>query len=145
MRITRAIAITALAVLSVAVPAAQTGRVLTVPAEAFVEPSPEFLRALTLSPPPRAKVSREARTALRAAAPGDRRLWPALNRANPALYMKYFTLRAVGSHIEVWVASDQDGVSKSLEFPAGDCRNDDRVEVTDAQAQLLVQAFDGSI
>jgi hypothetical protein len=145
MRITRAIAVTALALLSVAVPAAQTGRVLPVPAEAFVEPSPEFLRGLTLAPAPRAKVRSAARTALQPPAVGDRRLWPALDRANPALYMKYFTLRAVGSHIEVWVASDQDGVSKGLEFPAGDCRNDDRVQLTDAQVQLLVQAFDGSI
>ena len=39
-------------------------------------------------------------------------------------YLKNFTLRAIGQHIEVWVASDQDSVSKDLEFPAGDCRND---------------------
>jgi hypothetical protein len=82
---------------------------------------------------------------VRAAAVGDRRLWPALDRNRSSLYLKYFTLRAVGSHIEVWVASDQDATSKGLEFPPGDCRNDDRVQLSDPQAQLLAREFDASI
>src|SRR5262249_22104964 len=57
-------------------------------------------------------------------------------------FLKKFTLRAVGQHIEVWVASDDDGISKNLEFPPGDCRNDDRVELTDAQVAYLANQFD---
>jgi hypothetical protein len=144
MRIGRALAIAALGVLAVAVPAAETAGRVVAPVELFSEPSPELLRNLELESPSRAEI-REASRAVGAAGVGDSRLWPALDATKSSLYLKNFTLRAVGTNIEVWVASDQDGVSKGLEFPPGDCRNDDRVQLTDAQAQLLVQAFDASI
>ena len=119
------------------------------PARIFVEPSQQALASLKMAPLPARKVRVEARLAQSSAAAdavvGDRRLWPALDRSANRLYVKYFTLRAVGANIEVWVASDQDAVSKGLEFPAGDCRNDDRVQLSDAQAQLLAQQFDGTI
>ena len=52
-------------------------------------------------------------------------------------YRKDYTLRAVGSHIEVWVAND-------LAFPKGDCRNAvaGSTTVTDQQAQELADQFD---
>ena len=118
------------------------------PARIFAEPSPEYLESLTLVPPAPDRLRTEVRLARSSAAVavvGDRRLWPALDRSANKLYVKYFTLRAVGANIEVWVASDQDGISKGLEFPPGDCRNDDRVQLSDGQAQLLAQQFDGTI
>ena len=144
----RALALAALAL--VAVSGAEGGsRVLppVEPTEIFVEPTSQELQATELAPLPQARLRLEAlrTSAATAAVVGDRRLWPALDRRSNNLYMKYFTLRAIGTSIEVWIASDDDGVSKGLEFPPGDCRNDDRVQISDAQAQTLVQQFDGTI
>jgi hypothetical protein len=63
--------------------------------------------------------------------------WLALDDANGQLYLKDYTLRAVGDKIEVWVAND-------TSFPAGDCRSQiaGSTTVTDAQAQSLVTEFD---
>ena len=144
----RALALAALALVAVS-GADGRSRVLppVEPAEVFVEPSSQELQATELAPLPHARLRLESlRTSAAAAAVvGDRRLWPALDRRSNNLYMKYFTLRALGTSIEVWVASDDDGISKGLEFPPGDCRNDDRVQISDAQAQTLVQQFDGTI
>ena len=144
----RALALTALALVAVSGADGRSGVAPPVePAEVFVEPTSQELRATNLARLPQARLRLEAlRTSSAAAAVvGDRRLWPALDRRSNNLYMKYFTLRAVGTYLEVWVASDDDGVSKGLEFPPGDCRNDDRVQISDAQAQALVQQFDGTI
>ncbi|MHC1680972.1 MAG: hypothetical protein AB9860_07000 [Methanomassiliicoccales archaeon] len=46
-----------------------------------------------------------------------------------------FTKMAEGNYCEVWVAND-------LSFPAGDPRNDGRVEITVDQALYMVQEFD---
>ena len=117
------------------------------PKRVFTELSPADLKSLKMAPTSGAMLRAEAQrtAAAQAAVIGDRRLWPALDRRSVQLYLKNFTLRAVGAHIEVWVASDQDSVSTGLEFPPGDCRNDDRVQLTDAQAQLLAQQFDSVI
>ena len=72
---------------------------------------------------------------------GEERFWVGYD-STQGDYVKAFTLRGVGDNIEVWVASDQDAIAKNLEYPAGDCRNDDRVELSDAQAQYLAQQFD---
>ncbi|MEV6494920.1 peptidase M6 immune inhibitor A, partial [Actinoplanes sp. NPDC051633] len=83
------------------------------------------------------------RSRIREAAPretpvvGTSREWLALNDVEGRFYRKTFTLRAVGEHIEVWVAHD-------LAFPAGDCRTDP-VVVTDAQVAGLVTEFDTKI
>ncbi len=149
MRTTRVAAVIGLAALAFSAPQAQPGK--RSPAEpgaaaVFFEPSAASVRAMRLASLPRAKVRAEARTVTsQPPTVGDRRLWPALDRVASTVFLKYFTLRAVGAHVEVWVASDQDAVSKGLEFPAGDCRNDDRVQVTDGQAQYLTQQFDGTI
>ena len=57
---------------------------------------------------------------------GTVRQWLALDDFNGILYRKDYTLRGVGTHIEVWVAND-------LAFPAGDCRTQiaDSTEITD--------------
>jgi hypothetical protein len=78
----------------------------------------------------------------RSAAPGSPtvgtvREWPALDNTTGEYYPKRFTLRAVGTHVEVWVAQD-------LAFPAKDCRHG-AVEVTGAQIAHLVSEFDGTI
>src|SRR5918994_2377327 len=140
----RAFTLFAVAAVLVATPQARSGGASAVaPEEIFVEPTAEKLAALEPAALPHGKIAAEVRRAdTGAAAVGDRRLWPALDAVNNRQYLKFFTLRALGSHIEVWVASDQDPISKNLEFPAGDCRNDDRVELNDAQAQYLAQQFD---
>ena len=138
-----------LALLAILAPQAQpSGPVAREVASPFSEPAPGSLAHLKLASTPRARLRAAAQQAAREATPpvvGDRRIWPALDGVNGREYLKNFTLRAIGQHIEVWVASDQDSVSKDLEFPAGDCRNDDRVQVSDAQVQYLVQQFDGNI
>jgi len=70
---------------------------------------------------------------------GEVRTWLGLDETDGVLYPKAYERRAVGEHIEVWVATD-------LRFPEGDCRNDGvRHEVTDAQVAYLVEQFDTHI
>jgi hypothetical protein len=68
---------------------------------------------------------------------GTTRSLVALDDYNGELYLKPYTLQAVGAHIEVWVADD-------TSFPAGDCRTQvaDTTTVTSAQAQELADQFD---
>jgi hypothetical protein len=68
---------------------------------------------------------------------GTVREWLGLNDTTGAYYRKSYTLRAVGQHIEVWVAQD-------LDFPAADCRKGS-ISVTDPQIDDLIKEFDGTI
>lgn len=68
---------------------------------------------------------------------GTVREWLGLDDTTGKYYRKNYTLRAVGKHIEVWVAQD-------LAFPADDCRKN-AISVTDAQVDDLVKEFDGTI
>jgi hypothetical protein len=68
---------------------------------------------------------------------GTVREWLGLDDRSGKFYRKKFTLRAVGTHIEVWVAQD-------VAFPDKDCRQD-AVAVTDAQVGQLVSEFDTTI
>ena len=103
----RAIVLLDVAAAVVVTPQARSGRANAVAPEAFVEPNAEQLASLELAALPRGKVAAEVRRADTGAADvGDRRLWPALDPVNSRQYLKFFTLRALGSHIEVWVASD---------------------------------------
>ncbi|BCJ46636.1 hypothetical protein GCM10010168_38410 [Actinoplanes ianthinogenes] len=68
---------------------------------------------------------------------GTVRSWVGLDDTDGDLYRKDYTLRAVGRHIEVWVAKD-------IAFPAADCRKN-ATEVTDAQVADLVDQFDTTI
>ena len=70
---------------------------------------------------------------------GTTKTWLALNDYSGRLYLKSYTLRGIGDHIQVWVADDR-------AFPAGDCRNDlGLTEVTDAQVDSFVHEFDTNI
>jgi hypothetical protein len=92
------------------------------------------------------EVERLAGRATAAAAVGDTRFWLGYDDFNGEIYVKEYTLRGIGDHAEVWVASDSDEVSSGLEFPAGDCRNDGvRTVVTDEQVEYLLDEFDGNM
>jgi hypothetical protein len=125
----------------------------TLPADATYSLSPQLASMLGVSTLDAAGLS-ALRAAARPSLPGDRTppvgttlLWPALDISDSAtipIYLKAYTLRAVGKKIEVWVASGQDGTSTGTAFPAGDCRNDvpHSTDVTDRQVQDLVEQFD---
>lgn len=68
---------------------------------------------------------------------GSVRTWLALDDYKNSIYLKNFTLRGVGQHIEVWVANN-------LAFPGNDCRNS-FVNVTNDQVNALVHEFDTNI
>jgi len=101
----------------------------------------------------RAQARRELRQAASAtAAPvtaqsivGEEKVWLAADFVEGFLYLKEYALRGIGDNIEVWVASDEDEVSTDTEFPPGDCRNDERVVVTDEQVGYLIDQFDNNI
>jgi hypothetical protein len=82
----------------------------------------------------------KART-LAAAAPtppvGTVRQWLGSDDFQGRNYRKDYTLRGVGSKIEVWVANDR-------AFPAGDCRAQipGSTDITDAQVSELIHEFD---
>jgi len=69
---------------------------------------------------------------------GSVRGWLGLDDFQGFYYRKDYTLRAVGEHVEVWVAND-------VLFPAGDCRPANSTTVTDQQAQDLAVQFDTNI
>jgi Immune inhibitor A peptidase M6 len=83
------------------------------------------------------------------AAVGEVRTWVALDNVNGFLYTKTYELRALGEHVEIWIATGTRtflGVtSTDLDFQAGDCRNGPRTVVTDAQAEYLADEFDTNI
>ncbi len=93
------------------------------------------------------EVERLQERSVGAAAVGDTKFWLAYDFFNDVVYVKEYTLRAVGTHAEIWVASDSDDVSSALEFPGGDCRNDDgaRTDITDEQVEYLLSELDGNI
>ncbi|MDQ3891089.1 MAG: immune inhibitor A [Actinomycetota bacterium] len=104
----------------------------------------------TASPGPRASGSRV--TAQATPPPGAVESWVALDDLAEVAYLKDFTLRAVGRHVEVWVASElnvrtDDSLPPAdrLDFPAGDCRNGQRTTITDAQVAYFVDQFDNDM
>ena len=73
---------------------------------------------------------------------GEERIWLGYD-STQGDYAKEYTLRGVGTNVEVWVASDEDEVSAGTDFPAGDCRNDgERNVITDDQVNYLINEFD---
>ncbi|HEX9122513.1 MAG TPA: peptidase M6 [Actinomycetota bacterium] len=98
----------------------------------------QAVASMTASPIARA-------TAQLASSVGDQKYWLALDNTNQLLYVKLYTLRGIGDHIEVWVASDADEVSEGTDFPYGDCRNGVRTEITDDQVNYLIDQFDSNI
>ncbi len=75
-----------------------------------------------------------------AAAIGDTKDFLTIDFVGGFYFFKTFTLRGLGDHIEVWVASSDDDVSSGLDFQPGDCRNGARTVVTDEQVQYLVDS-----
>ncbi|MEU4694746.1 peptidase M6 immune inhibitor A [Actinoplanes sp. NPDC023714] len=99
----------------------------------------EPLPPATYQPPPSGRRDPSPRRARVDTPPvGTVRSWAGLNAVESDVYRKDYELRAVGEHIEVWVAKD-------LAFPAGDCRGAAATEVTDAQVAALVHEFDTTI
>jgi hypothetical protein len=77
---------------------------------------------------------------------GEERVWLGLDDAEGIIYPKAYTLRGIGEHIEVWVASDEDDVSTGIDYPEGDCRNDGvRNVISDADVQYLIDEFDDNM
>ncbi|HSL65699.1 MAG TPA: hypothetical protein VK874_13670, partial [Gaiellaceae bacterium] len=66
---------------------------------------------------------------------GESYVWLGLDDFLGQYVLKFFTLRAIGEHGEVWVADN-------INFPAGDCRNGVRTTITDEQVQYLLDEFD---
>src|SRR4249919_3027868 len=87
------------------------------------ELDPQAHHALALSPQAKTIRSSAASLPRRLAPPavGEERFWVATDTTQGD-YVKAYTLRGIGTNIEVWVASDKDKVSSGLDFPAGDCR-----------------------
>ncbi|MFK3985070.1 peptidase M6 immune inhibitor A [Micromonospora sp. NPDC050397] len=98
-----------------------------------IETSPRYL--------PRVDAGRRAQVApVETPTVGTVRQWLGLDDIQGTVYRKDYTLRAVGEHIEVWVAND-------LAFPAGDCRAQvpSSTQITDAQVRHLVDEFDNNM
>jgi hypothetical protein len=68
---------------------------------------------------------------------GAERQWLGLDDITGRYYPKKYKLRAVGEHIEVWVADD-------LAFPESDCRKNS-IDVSDAKIGDLIHEFDDKI
>jgi hypothetical protein len=80
---------------------------------------------------------------------GTTRTWLALDDSL-GFYRKQFTLRGVGAHSEVWVATPVPRTvgpwtAVGTDFQAGDCRNGTRTTITDAQVNYLIGEFDNNI
>ena len=69
---------------------------------------------------------------------GDEAVWLGLDDVAGEFILKFFTLRAVGTHGEIWVANNTN-------FPEGDCRNGPRTVVTDEQVASMLNEFDTNI
>ncbi len=70
---------------------------------------------------------------------GDTKPFLARDAVAGSLYVKDYTLRGLGDHIEVWVADDR-------AFPDGDCRNElGLTEITDPQVNGFIDQFDSNI
>ena len=88
---------------------------------------------------PRARALAKAAAASLTPPVGTVRNYYVLDDYKGGYVVEPFTLKTVGSNIEVWVAND-------LNYPAGDCRNDGNVNVvTDAQTQALADEFDNNM
>jgi hypothetical protein len=87
-----------------------------------------------------------AATAATPATVGETRNWLSLDDAFGAYYRKGYTLRAIGEHAEIWVASELNRRgADGTEFLVGDCRNGPRTEITDPQVMYLLSQFDTNI
>ncbi|MGQ0630399.1 MAG: peptidase M6 immune inhibitor A [Sporichthyaceae bacterium] len=103
------------------------------------------LAAWKQTPAGAAQFARPATGTAGTPAEGTRRLWLSLDDVADQVYLKEYTLRGVGTGIEVWVASGLGpGGVIGTDFPATDCRKviANSTTVTDAQVRSLVRAYD---
>ncbi len=105
------------------------------PAPAWVtDPEPHFSRLNQNAPAGAAATANQGGDPVYAE--GDEVVGLVLNNVTGQLGGTFYTVRAIGEHVEVWVQNN-------LAFPAGDPRNP--VTVTDAQIDYLVNEFDNNI
>jgi hypothetical protein len=84
---------------------------------------------------------------------GDTKTWLALDDTRGVIYLKNYTLRSVGTHVEVWVANNlnfpvagQIDPRTGQPFTYTDCRNDGvRNVITDEQVAYLIDQFDNNM
>jgi hypothetical protein len=84
---------------------------------------------------------------------GDTKTWLALDDTRGVIYLKNYTLRAVGIHAEVWVATNlnfpvqgQIDPRTGTPFTYTDCRNDGvRNVITNDQVNYMLDQFDNNM
>jgi len=96
-------------------------------------------KSLDLKAPQARQSARSSAQAAEESSVGDAKKWLALNDASGQIYVKDYTLRGLGDHIQVWVAN-------STAFPEGDCRDELGLStITDEQVSGFVSEFDTNI
>ena len=94
--------------------------------------SPALRRAMTAQNRAQAAAAQDAQV-------GDTVNWLALNDYTGQIYLKPYTLKGIGDHIEVWVADN-------TKFPDGDCRNDlGMTDITQDEVDGFIHEFDTNI
>lgn len=87
---------------------------------------------------------------------GETKTWLGLDDYRGVINLKNYTLRGVGTHVEVWVSTNLDFPNTTMKnpltadpndyFPYNDCRNDGvRNVVTDADVAYLIDQFDNNM
>lgn len=99
-------------------------------------PTPDFSHLDTTVPAGSAGQASEGAGGSPTYSEGDSVIGLSLNNVSGSYFATYFTVRAIGEHIEVWVQQNPN-------FPTDDPRNP--VEVTDEEIAYLVNEFDTNI
>ncbi|HXG25981.1 MAG TPA: peptidase M6 [Candidatus Binatia bacterium] len=100
--------------------------------------------------------TRNANPPLGPAKIGETKTWLGLDDYRGVINLKNYTLRGVGTHVEVWVGTNLNFPNRSMLNPLtpdptdfftyDDCRNDGvRNVITDEQVQYLIDQFDNNI
>jgi hypothetical protein len=87
---------------------------------------------------------------------GDTKTWLGLDDYRNVINLKNYTLRGVGTHVEVWVGTNLNFPNTTMKNPLtedpndfftyNDCRNDGvRNVITDDQVDYLIDQFDGNM
>ena len=116
--------------------------------------SPDYNNGETL-PLDRADI-RNANPPLGPGKVGDTKTWLALDDYRGVINLKNYTLRAVGTHVEVWVATNLNFPNPAMLNPLtsdpadfftyNDCRNDGvRNVITNDQVTYLIEQFDNNM
>lgn len=81
---------------------------------------------------------------------GQEKIWLAIDDAKGTVYPKVYRLRGRTKHMEVWVAAGPSRINrkttvKGTHFLPGDCRNDERIKITDAEVHYFMKQFETNI